>query len=217
MCGITGKVSFTGKAVSGAENSEMNQAIAHRGPDDSGVFISPRGGVGLGHRRLAIIDLSPLGHQPMEYLGRYHIVFNGEIYNFQESGPCWKTRVSSASRSDTEVAPALYHKYRETCLEHLRGMFAFAIYEKGKHDFLRPGPDRQETAPNIIWTTRFFCSPSELKSILTQPEYRKEPISKPSAIISPFAVLPGASSPVSRTSANWSLLTISGSTLRLAP
>lgn len=77
MCGIAGKVFFRQGAVTKADITRLTDAIAHRGPDDSGVYLSPQKRVGLGHRRLAIIDLSPLGHQPMTYKGRYWIVFNG--------------------------------------------------------------------------------------------------------------------------------------------
>jgi asparagine synthase (glutamine-hydrolysing) len=84
MCGITGKIYFNDQTVSESDILIMNEKIMHRGPDDGGTYISPDQRVGLGHRRLSIIDLSPLGHQPMNYLDRYWIVFNGEAYNFQE-------------------------------------------------------------------------------------------------------------------------------------
>ena len=92
----------------------------HRGPDDGGVYISPDQKVGLGHRRLSIIDLSPLGHQPMNYLDRYWIVFNGEIYNFQEKREMLKKEgYTFKSQTDTEVILALYDKFGKKCLEHL--------------------------------------------------------------------------------------------------
>jgi len=85
MCGITGKIYLNKeKSVNANQIEEMAESIKHRGPDDSGIYISPDKKVGLGHRRLSIIDLSPLGHQPMNYLKRYWIVFNGEIYNYLE-------------------------------------------------------------------------------------------------------------------------------------
>ena len=84
MCGITGKIYFDNNAVSEPDILAMNEKIRHRGPDDGGIYISPDQKVGLGHRRLSIIDLSPLAHQPMNYLDRYWIVFNGEIYNYKE-------------------------------------------------------------------------------------------------------------------------------------
>src|SRR6185369_7931127 len=84
--------------------------------------------VGLGHQRLSIIDLSQAGHQPMRYMNRYEIVFNGEIYNFQEKRhELQKEGYELLSNTDTEVIMALYDKYGKECLSHLRGMFAFAL------------------------------------------------------------------------------------------
>jgi asparagine synthase (glutamine-hydrolysing) len=176
MCGITGKLFFANKFVGTEEIETMNQKIFHRGPDDGGVYISPDKKVGLGHRRLSIIDLSPLGHQPMSYLGRYWIVFNGEIYNFQEKrSQLEKEGYTFASHSDTEVILALYDKYKKSCLEHLRGMFAFAIYDE-KEQTLFCARDRVGKKPfKYYLDDNVFLFASELKAILTQPEYRKEP------------------------------------------
>ncbi len=176
MCGITGKISLTTNHVSVAEIETMNEAIKHRGPDDGGSYISPQKKVGLGHRRLSIIDLSPLGHQPMRYFDRYEIVFNGEIYNFQEERDALeKDGYTFASRSDTEVILALYDKYQEKCLEHLRGMFAFAIYDE-KENILFAARDRVGKKPfKYFFDGNVFLFASELKAILTQPEYIREP------------------------------------------
>lgn len=154
----------------------MNAAIEHRGPDDGGSYISPDRKVGLGHRRLSIIDLSPLGHQPMRYLNRYEIVFNGEIYNFQEKRAILeKDGYTFVSHSDTEVILALYDKYREKCLDHLRGMFAFAIYDE-QEQILFCARDRVGKKPFKYYIDEnVILFASELKSILTQPEYHKEP------------------------------------------
>src|SRR5689334_18195259 len=104
MCGILGLVSASAP-VDPSLLERMGGTLAHRGPDDSGTWFSPDGRVGLGHRRLAIIDLSPLGHQPMRSDdGQITIVFNGEIYNFQEVRAELKARgISFRSESDTEV------------------------------------------------------------------------------------------------------------------
>lgn len=176
MCGITGKLSFNDKNVSETDILNMNQAIGHRGPDDSGIYLSPDGKVGLGHLRLSIIDLSPLGRQPMEYLGRYRIVFNGEIYNFQgKKESLEKDGYTFRSKSDTDVILALYDKYKEKCLEHLRGMFAFAIYDS-QENILFCARDRVGKKPFKYYLDKdVFLFASELKAILTQPEYRKEP------------------------------------------
>ncbi len=176
MCGIAGKISLTSKKISTEEVEQMNDAIKHRGPDDGGTYISPDGKVGLGQRRLSIIDLSPLGHQPMRYQDRYEIVFNGEIYNFQEERDLLeKDNYHFTSHSDTEVILALYDKYKEDCLEHLRGMFAFAIYDE-QEKTLFAARDRVGKKPfKYFFDGKTFLFASELKAILTQPEYVKEP------------------------------------------
>lgn len=176
MCGITGKISFSSKNISDQEIETMNDAIKHRGPDDGGSYISPDGKVGLGHRRLSIIDLSPLGHQPMRYMDRYEIVFNGEIYNFQEKRTALeKEGYTFTSHSDTEVILALYDKYGEKCLDHLRGMFAFAIYDE-QENTLFAARDRVGKKPFKYYSDKnVFMFASELKAILTQPEYERKP------------------------------------------
>lgn len=176
MCGIAGKISLTEKEISTHEVETMNDAIRHRGPDDGGAYVSPDRRVGLGHRRLSIIDLSPLGHQPMRYLDRYEIVFNGEIYNFQEKRAMLeKEGYTFASHSDTEVILALFDKYREGCLDHLRGMFAFAIYDE-KERTVFAARDRVGKKPfKYFFDGKTFMFASELKAILTQPEYAREP------------------------------------------
>ncbi len=176
MCGIAGKISLSEKNISSEVIETMNDAIKHRGPDDGGVYISPNQKVGLGHRRLSIIDLSPLGHQPMRYLDRYEIVFNGEIYNFQEKRALLEQDgYTFTSHSDTEVILALYDKYQEKCLDHLRGMFAFAIYDE-QEQVLFCARDRVGKKPfKYYMDDHVFLFASELKAILTQPEYQKEP------------------------------------------
>ncbi len=176
MCGIAGKISLGSKIVSIPEIERMTDAIKHRGPDDGGAYLSPDKKVGLGHRRLAIIDLSPLGRQPMRYLDRYEIVFNGEIYNFQEKrAELLRGGYAFTSHSDTEIILALFDKYREKCLEHLRGMFAFAIYDEHEKT-LFAARDRVGKKPfKYFFDGNTFLFASELKAILTQPEYTREP------------------------------------------
>ncbi len=176
MCGITGKISFQRQAIATKDIAAMNRAIAHRGPDDTGIYISPDQAVGLGHQRLSIIDLSSAGHQPMRYMNRYEIVFNGEIYNFQaEREALQKLGYKFSSHTDTEVILALFDRYKEKCLEHLRGMFAFAIYDE-QEQTLFCARDRAGKKPfKYYCDTNVFIFASELKAILTQPEYKKEP------------------------------------------
>jgi asparagine synthase (glutamine-hydrolysing) len=168
MCGIAGKAYFgRGKEVHPQELRLMVSKIIHRGPDDEGVFISKYKHVGLASCRLAIIDLSPRGHQPMSYLGRYTITFNGEIYNFQaERSKLIKQGYEFRSDSDTEVILALYSKYGKKCLDHLRGMFAFTIYDE-KEDTLFMARDRIGVKPlKYLLTDSEIVFASELKAIL---------------------------------------------------
>lgn len=176
MCGITGKIYFNENTVSERDILTMNEKIQHRGPDDGGTYISLDQKVGLGHRRLSIIDLSPLGHQPMNYLDRYWIVFNGEIYNFQEKREMLKKEgYTFKSKSDTEVILALYDKFGKKCLKHLRGMFAFAIYDE-KEKTIFCARDRVGKKPfKYYLDENIFMFASELKAILNQKEYQKEP------------------------------------------
>lgn len=176
MCGIAGKLVFEQRQVSESDIRKMTDAIVHRGPDDAGVYISKDRRLGLGHRRLAIIDRSPLGHQPMAYRDRYQIVFNGEIYNFSEKRELLQREgYTFKSGTDTEVILALYDKYREKCVDHLRGMFAFAIYDE-KERVLFCARDRIGKKPfKYYYNGRVFLFASELKAILTQPEYTREP------------------------------------------
>jgi len=134
MCGIAGLVHIRGARLSAARDAarSMADSLAHRGPDDAGVWESADGSVALSHRRLSIIDLSPLGHNPMTWGdGRLWITFNGEIYNFVElrqqleaSGHQFR------SHSDTEVILAAYDEWGVDCVQRLAGMFAFAIWDE---------------------------------------------------------------------------------------
>ena len=135
MCGIFGILATNG-AVPPLVLERATDSLAHRGPDDHGTVLLqantvPRLEIGLGSRRLAILDLSPLGHQPMQdaETGNW-IVYNGEIYNFREL----RTRLQGegvrfVSQSDTEVLLQAYGRWGEKCLGELRGMFAFAIWD----------------------------------------------------------------------------------------
>jgi asparagine synthase (glutamine-hydrolysing) len=167
MCGIAGKAYFIkNKEVGSRELRLMAKAIAHRGPDDSGIYLAKDKSVGLANTRLAIIDLSSHGHQPMSYLNRYVIVFNGEIYNFKEERDKLEKRgYEFKSNSDTEVVVALYAEYGRACLNHLRGMFAFAVFDEiEKTLFL--ARDRIGKKPlKYILTDSEIVFASELKAI----------------------------------------------------
>ena len=136
MCGIVGIVARD-TALNPALLQDVTQSLAHRGPDDSSTVIlhshdSFSAEVGLGHRRLAILDLSPLGRQPMQdpQTGNW-VVYNGEIYNFREIRRKLESKgYSFQSRSDTEVLLKAYGLWGRDCLYHLRGIFAFAIWDE---------------------------------------------------------------------------------------
>lgn len=130
MCGIAGIWRWDGQPVEEDRLRAMAKAIAHRGPDGEGIWSE--GGVGFAHRRLAIIDLSPRGAQPMVSADeRYVVTFNGEIYNYQElRRVCEQRGGVFRSDSDTEVLLHLYARKGEKMLEDLRGMFAFAIWDR---------------------------------------------------------------------------------------
>ncbi len=125
MCGIAGIVGT--ETPQQAMIEAMTQALAHRGPDAQGCTVKPH--VGLGHRRLSIIDLSDAAHQPMsDPTGRYTIVYNGEVYNFA-SVKALLGDYAYQSNSDTDVILAAYIKWGPACLQHFNGMFAFAIWD----------------------------------------------------------------------------------------
>ena len=133
MCGIFGIVSREGD-VSRDVLARALKSLAHRGPDDSGTAVVECGAqshLGLAHTRLSIIDLSPLGHQPMrDPVSGNWIVFNGEIYNFRELRKELEAAgVEFKSHSDTEVILAAYRVWGESCLTRLGGMFAFALWD----------------------------------------------------------------------------------------
>ena len=165
MCGIAGIVEVGGRGVDRALLTAMTTAQAHRGPDGDGFVC--RGGVGLGHRRLAIIDLVT-GDQPMPNDDQsIWIVFNGEIYNYRELRTELEARGSRfRTQSDTEVILRAYEAYGADCVTRLRGMFAFAVLdERARQVFL--ARDRVGIKPLVYhWDGRRLLFASELKGIL---------------------------------------------------
>ncbi|HZW27069.1 MAG TPA: asparagine synthase (glutamine-hydrolyzing) [Trueperaceae bacterium] len=130
MCGVAGVLEARNAAERERVVRDMLDALAHRGPDDEGVWSDEAAGLTLGHRRLAIIDTSPAGHEPMSYRGRYVLTFNGEIYNFLELREELEAKGHAfASRTDAEVLLAGYAEWGVDVLQRLVGMFAFAIWD----------------------------------------------------------------------------------------
>jgi len=131
MCGIVGIVSLTGTPVAGLQRklAAMMKLVAHRGPDGKGTWQSESGDVGFGHLRLGIIDPSPTGAQPMTAANGATLIHNGEIYNYIELRERLAPRWTFKSTSDTETILAAYDRYGDDCVDHLRGMFAFAHWD----------------------------------------------------------------------------------------
>jgi asparagine synthase (glutamine-hydrolysing) len=169
MCGIAGIFNIEGERVEPAVLQEMTDAIAHRGPDGEGQWID--GNVGLGHRRLAIIDLSPAGHQPMVSAEqRFVLSYNGEIYNFKELRSQLETLGHHfRSRTDSEVVLSAWAEWGEDCVTRFNGMFAFVIWDK-REQSLYLVRDRYGVKPlyYACWGQTFLFG-SEQKAILAHP------------------------------------------------
>jgi len=192
MCGIVGYAGRPG-AVTANLLAAMRDTIAHRGPDDSGIWSSPDGSVVLGHRRLAILDLSPAGAQPMENSSRRSvIVFNGEIYNHEElRRELAAGGVHFTGRSDTEVLLAAYDAWGERCVARLRGMFAFAIYDQTRR-VLFLARDRAGEKP-LYWAEHRggLVFASELKALMADPEFPRRLSPEGLAYYLSFGYVPG--------------------------
>lgn len=174
MCGIAGIFNLNGAPVSPAHLRMMTDAIAHRGPDGEGFYKD--GFVGLGHRRLAIIDLSPAGHQPMVTGdGVFALTYNGEIYNFMElRGELERLGHTFTSRTDSEVVLRAYAAWGTSCVEHFNGMFAFALWDKSRQELFL-ARDRYGIKPlYYTFTGNTFLFASEQKAILAYPSVRRE-------------------------------------------
>jgi asparagine synthase (glutamine-hydrolysing) len=174
MCGICGIFNLNGEPVSPVNLRRMTDAVAYRGPDGEGFYIDSF--VGLAHRRLAIIDLSPAGHQPMLTKdGNFSLVYNGEIYNFQEL----RIELESLghqfrSRTDSEVVLHGYAEWGPECVNRFNGMFAFAIWDKTRQELFL-ARDRYGIKPlYYAFVNGHFLFASEQKSILTHPAIKSE-------------------------------------------
>jgi asparagine synthase (glutamine-hydrolysing) len=174
MCGITGIANLDGAPVDPRLIVRMTDAIAHRGPDGDGQHTD--GAVGLGNRRLAIIDLTEAGAQPMRNdRGDVAITYNGEVYNFRElRAELERAGRQFRSRSDTEVVLRAYEEWGPSFVERLNGMFAFAIWD-GRSRELLLARDRYGIKP--LYTAQLgsaFLFGSEIKSFLEHPDFRPE-------------------------------------------
>lgn len=174
MCGILGMFDRSGSPVPEGVLRAMVDKLAHRGPDGAGVHVD--GALGLGHRRLAILDLSEAGHQPMATPdGRYVISYNGEIYNFREL----RKELEAAgrtfqSRCDTEVLLQAYAHWGRECLNRLNGMFAFAVWDRKTRELFL-ARDRYGIKP--LYVAEFgptFLFASEIKALAVHPAFKAD-------------------------------------------
>jgi asparagine synthase (glutamine-hydrolysing) len=175
MCGIVGKVNFNGEPVEKSLLKRMADTIVYRGPDDEGYYSAPY--IGLGQRRLAIIDLRSAAAPPLSNEdGSAWVVFNGEIYNFKElRSELIEKGHKFRTASDTEVIVHLYEEYGVECLHRMRGMFAFAIWD-AKNKLLFAARDRVGKKPfNYTKTRSSFVFGSEIKAITADPTIRRTP------------------------------------------
>ena len=166
MCGIAGILLHTPNSAAPVHVKKMTDAIAHRGPDDEGLWSNEKNTVHLGHRRLSIIDLSSRAAQPMSFANRYHIVYNGEIYNYIEIRSFLQNKgYSFVTQSDTEVIMAAYDFWKEKCLQQFDGMFAFAIWDD-KEEKLFTARDRFGEKPFYYYEDEGnFIFASEMKAL----------------------------------------------------
>ncbi|MGH2396846.1 MAG: asparagine synthase (glutamine-hydrolyzing) [bacterium] len=170
MCGITGILHLRDEPVSPVILQGMTDAIAHRGPDGEGSWVGP--GVGLGHRRLAIIDLSLQGRQPMVSAdGQVVITYNGEVYNFEElRQELLGAGYAFRSRTDSEVVLAAYQAWGDRCVQRFNGMFAFAIWDQTARSLFL-ARDRFGIKPLYYWFRNgVFLFGSEIKALLRHPD-----------------------------------------------
>lgn len=174
MCGITGIFNVTGGPVSVDILKKMTGIISHRGPDAEGIWTDRF--IGLGHRRLAIIDLTPTANQPMSNEDESLVIsYNGEIYNFKELRAELETRgYGFNSHSDTEVILRSYEEWGGDCVHKFNGMFAFAIWDRKKRE-LFAARDRYGVKPFYYYFKNgLFLFGSEIKSILQHPDISKQ-------------------------------------------
>lgn len=174
MCGIAGIFNFSQQPVAHSSVKAMTDIISHRGPNGEGHYID--GCIGLGHRRLSIIDLTSAGHQPMQTCdGRFTITYNGEVYNFNELRVQLEALgYQFRSQTDTEVVLNAYAEWGHKCIENFNGMFAFAIWDK-KEQRLFLARDRYGIKPLYYHLkNEHFVFASEIKAIIASGRYQSK-------------------------------------------
>jgi len=175
MCGIVGIWGFQNR-VSSEILKKMGDTLSHRGPDDTGLFVDEQNNIVLGHRRLSIIELSLLGHQPLANDDEsLWITYNGEVYNYKEIREELRIRgYKFKSNSDTEVVLKAYQEWGIKAVQKFRGMFAFAIWDKKKGKLI-VFRDRAGVKPLYYYfDDQIFIFASEIKTIIAYPGFKKE-------------------------------------------
>ena len=175
MCGIAGFIDFKNSSAS-SSLVEMTNSFVHRGPDGSGAELieTENATIGLGHRRLSIIDLTEFGKQPMKF-NEYWICFNGEVYNYQEiRKELIKLGHHFTGNSDTEVILHAYAQWGSDCLQRFIGMFAFVIYNENTQNVFCVR-DRAGVKPFFYYFDKdLFLFSSELKAFHKHPNFKKK-------------------------------------------
>ena len=166
MCGIAGIIQTNPSRFTKEHVKKMTDALVHRGPDGEGIWQNDDATCMLGHRRLSIIDLSEAASQPMNYMDRYTIVHNGEIYNYIElREELQKKNYSFHSASDTEVIAAAYDCWKEDCVDHFDGMFAFAIWDEKEKELFAARDRFGEKPFYYFFENDNFVFASEMKAL----------------------------------------------------
>ena len=166
MCGIAGIVSKNTSLVSQQRIEKATACLVHRGPEEEGFYINEKQTAALGHRRLCIIDLSKAAAQPMQYLNRYHIVFNGELYNYIEVRKELKNKgYHFTSQSDTEVILAAFAAFGKDCLQRFDGAFAFAIWDEEEQELFAARDRFGEKPFFFYYDEEQFAFASEMKAL----------------------------------------------------
>jgi asparagine synthase (glutamine-hydrolysing) len=200
MCGITGFIDFK-KRTDIDVLRKMTDAMLHRGPDDGGceIYEAPEAAIGFGQRRLSILDLSPLGHQPMHF-GDLIVNFNGEIYNFKEIRKELEEKgYQFNSWSDTEVILKGYDCWGIDVVQKFVGMFAFALYDKRKQQVILLR-DRAGVKPlYYYWNDEILLFGSELKALYAHPAFEKKIDVNSVALFLQFSYIPAPHSVFHRT------------------
>lgn len=201
MCGINGILGIRGIPDPRRAIQDMNDALAHRGPDAKGIYVNEE--IALGHQRLSIIDLSPYSDQPMsDPSGRYHLVFNGELYNYQLIRGRLK-EWDFRTNGDTEVVLAAYVTWGSACLQWFNGMFAFAVWDDQQHELFLCR-DRLGIKPLYYsWKDEKLVFSSEIRALLASgvvpgrlnrqviPEYlRYQTVYSPRTLLEDVQLLP---------------------------